>query len=177
MDDFTILIERIQALTGLSQRDAAKVAFELDEYDIPAAVDIIDKAEAMGFEVNNNKAELPSEPERIPEVTFDPARVLTEVYMKEPRAMCREFPMMGKAPTELQEHIDELDLPDEVKALLVKVDLLEGQATIWLWDEANQVDRPIGPLDLTSYNSANALHEALSVLAKRLPLVLRADYN
>lgn len=175
------LIERIQALTGLNRRACACVATSLEEINQDedwSAEDIVREAEELGYEFDTPEPVEANEPASFaPEISLDPATVLSEVYMVCPRVMCSELPRLGRAPTELQEHIEELDLPDDVKALLVKVDLMEGKATLWLWDEANQVDRPVGPIDLERYSSGQELHEAIETLLRRLPKVLASDHN
>jgi len=114
-----------------------------------------------------------------PEMTMNPAEVLTEVYMVMPRVLCSKMPKMGRAPAEAQEHFADVlaELPDDIKALLVKIDMLEGQATFWIRDEANDVDRPIGPIDITRYGSERALEEAFNVLLQRMNKILAADFN
>lgn len=180
MTDFDELLERVKSLTGLEGRDAAKVAFELEGE--PRPQEIIDKAIELGFDVerkHGEKAVAAATP--IEECTFDPVKVLSEVYMTTPRVMCREMPKMGRAPEELNRYeqfagIME-ELPDEVKAMLVKIDLLEGAATFWIRDEANDIDRPIGPIDLTGYDSEHALEQAFQTLLTRMNKVLAADFN
>lgn len=60
-------------------------------------------------------------------------------------------------------------LPDEVLVMLEDVDFDEGKATFWLRDEANDVDRPIGPIDLNRYESGQELAEAFGTLMRQLP--------
>lgn len=178
------LIERVMALTKLSVRDAMTVAgaLEAENEDVetirPAA--IVAKSRELGFEVEiEGEQAAQGEASAGPEISMNPAEVLTEVYMVMPRVLCPNMPKIGKAPEEAREHFSELidSLPEEVQALLVKIDLLEGKATFWLRDEANDVDRPIGPIDLTRYEDEDALNEAFTVLLKRLPRVLAADFN
>ena len=105
--------------------------------------------------------------------------VQASVYEVSPRAFCTELPRLGQAPDELRELAPELveQLPDEVKAMLVKLDVFEGKATFWVYDEANEIDRAIGPIDLSRFTSAEALAEAFYTLARRLGRVLAADFN
>lgn len=182
MSDFDELLERVKNLTGLSGRDAAQVAFELD--DAPKPQEIIDKARELGFDVEKKHGQAKqdaAEPQTIaPEISMNPAEVLTEVYMVMPRVLCQKIPVLGRAPEQKEMEMFEealAEMPEDIRALLVKIDLMEGQATFWLRDEANDVDRPIGPIDIKRYDSENALMEAFDVLLKRLPRVLSADWN
>lgn len=181
MDSFDELVGRVKALTGLNGRAASAVAAEFDERATPSAAQIVDKAEELGFEVTDKPSKDPNPPSIAPEVSMDPATVLAEVYENCPRVLMSEFPAIGRAPAELQanpELMAEIDqLPEEIKALLVKIDLADERMTVWLRDEANDVDRPIGPIDLRPYKTGEQLHEALTTLLRRLPLVLRADSN
>lgn len=175
------LVERIEALTGLNRRAATCVALSLEDRDANgdwSAADIVHEATALGYEFEKRdvKGEQ-GEQTFAAEVSMDPATVLAEIYENSPRVLSANMPAIGRAPTEIQEHVEELDLPEDVKALLVKVDMFEGKATLWLRDEANEVDRPIGPIDLTRYTDGNALHQAFEALLKRLPKVLAADFN
>lgn len=180
-DGFSELIIRVQRLTGLGGRDAAKVAFDLD--DDPKPQDIIDKARELGYEVEklHEDATPVATAAFAGEVSMNPAEVLSEVYMLSPRVLCQHVPKIGRVPDEARQYegIEEIvdGLPEEMKLLLVKIDLTEGHATFWLKDEANDVDRPIGPIDLTRYDSDTALVEAFETLLGRLPRVLAADFN
>lgn len=118
---------------------------------------------------------------------MDPATVMEQVYWMCPRLTPADddgkvhIAKLGRAPEEarqyegLAELIDEM--PDEMKAVLVKIDMFEGAATFWLRDGANEIDRPIGPIDLSAYDSERALMEAMTVLMKRIDKVLAADWN
>jgi hypothetical protein len=187
-DDFEVLLERVKSLTGLAGRDAAKVAFEFEDPTAVSPQEIVEKAIALGFDVerkHGQRAVAAATP--IAEMTMNPAEVLSEVYMVMPRVLCQSYPKIGRAPTELQELDPEfLDgLPEDVKALLVKIDMFEGAATFWLRDEANDVDRPIGPIDLnrwiadddTPEQAMEKLNEAFLTLLKRVNKVITADWN
>lgn len=127
-----------------------------------------------------------------PEISVDPAVVLSEVYGACPRMLSPRtddqgarvdekvyVPKIGRCPTKLQELAgDAIDqLPDHVKALLVKLNIEDAAMTVWLWDEANEIDRPIGPIDLTRYTTGSELREALETLCSRIGRVLAADWN
>lgn len=184
MSGFDELRDRVASLTGLNKRAAASVATSLlatgSQTEFSAGA-IVGEAESLGYEFERPEG-VKVEREPAPfaaEVTMDAGTVLSEVYEAMPRVLCAQPPRVGKAPEELRRLDPELvdQLPEEVRALLVKIDVLEGKATFWLYDEANQIDRPIGPIDLTRYDSAEALHEAFGALLRRLPKVLAADHN
>lgn len=178
MSDFTELLARVQALTGLGGREAAQVAFAFDDDDEPKPQEIVDKAIELGFDVERKHGRTKTGTFAA-EMTMDPAEVLSEVYLVCPRVLMQNVPKMGRAPAEAQQHFPELmaELPDEIKVLLVKIDMLEGAATFWIRDEANDVDRPIGPIDIRRYDSEHALEEAFNVLLQRMNKVLAADCN
>lgn len=182
-EPFDQLVARVKNLTGLNSRAASVVAASFAEDDeYPTAAQIVAKTNELGYDVPD-KPRAGDEPEIAiaPEVSMDPATVLAEVYEHCPRVLMANFPAIGRAPSELQaneEIMDQLnELPDEVRALLVKVDLADERMTVWLRDEANDVDRPIGPIDLRRYKTGEQLHQAIHTLLRRLPLVLRADSN
>jgi hypothetical protein len=179
---FGELLDRVAALCKLRPRDAMQVAEALwdddgaDEQDF-AAQQIVAAARACGFDVPDPAPAQPNTPAA--EISMDPAEVLAEVYENCPRVLCGHMPKLGRAPAEAQRLVPELveQLPEDVLAMLVKVDVLEGKATFWLRDEANDVDRPIGPIDVTRYQSGAQLREAFNVLIQRLDRVLAADFN
>lgn len=190
MEHFDELRARIEALTGLNSRAAGAVAASLlagmheSDDSVLSAGDIVREAEQLGYEIKRpegaDPAPEPAEPKPAAEVSMNPAEVLSEVYMVMPRVLCTHMPKLGKAPNEAHElGFSELieQLPEDVQAMLVKIDLYEGQATFWLRDEANEIDRPIGPIDITRYEDGTALQDAFDVLMRRLPLVLAADFN
>lgn len=194
MSDFDELMERVQALTGLSGRDAAKVAFEFDPDAHPRPDEIVDKAIELGYDVERKHdapADEPDQPFGIG-ICMDPTQVLTEMFMVMPRcvpvrtdlngdALPVEVPKIGRVPDEAQRHeslhalLDEL--PEDMSLILAKIDVLEGACTFWVRDGANEIDRPIGPIDLTHYTSTNQIHEAFMDLLRRIPKVLAADSN
>jgi hypothetical protein len=172
------LVERVEALTGLNHRAAQVIALELGPGEHGPG-DIVRVAEKLGYEFEP-PADVKATPEPFAaEVTMDPATVLSEVYENSPRVLCEHMPKLGRAPEELQQLAPELveQLPEDVLAMLVKVDLHEGKATFWLRDEANDVDRPIGPIDIRRFTDGQQLHEAFVTLMKRLDRVLAADFN
>jgi hypothetical protein len=180
---FGELVDRVIALTELDPADATEVAKELwshgDEF---TSAEIVDCARALGYDVERKHAvKTDADAPLGPDISFDPAIVLSEVYENSPRVLCSEMPKLGRAPAELLNHAelasDLEDLPEDIRAMLVTIDLFEGRATYWLRDEANNIDRPIGPIDLRRYDDASALVDALMDLFKRLPLVLTADFN
>lgn len=191
MPDFDELMERVKALTGLTGRDAAQVAFALD--DDPRPQEIIDAAIELGYDVERLHGQEPREPDPLGSgICMDPATVLTEVFMVVPtcipvrhdaagEVMPIEIPVMGRAPQEAERHeeIAEMldDLPEDIRAMLVKIDLMEGAATFWVRDEANEIDRPVGPIDITAYPSGEALQRAFMDLLKRMGRVLAAGWN
>lgn len=194
MTDFDEILERVKALTGLNGRDAAQVAFTFDPGDEPRPQDIIDAAVALGFDVEKLHGE--DEPETPAPfgvgITMDPAQVLTEMFMVMPRCvpvrqddngdtLPVEIPHIGRAPAEIQNfegHEQFMDeLPEDVRLILAKIDVFEGKVTFWVRDGSNEIDRPIGPVDLTVYTSERQMHEAFMDLLKRLPRVLAADSN
>lgn len=181
MMDLDDLIVRITELTGLNARAAQMIASALGEGDHTSKA-IVDMAAEMGYELPDDKrATVPAgQQTHAAHVTMDPAVVLDEVYAVMPRVLCANMPTIGRAPNEAYEHgFGELieQLPEEVRALLVKLDLYEGKATFWLRDEANDVDRPIGPIDLHGLESAEAIEDAFRTLMGRLDKVIAADFN
>lgn len=181
-------LKRVQDLTGLDSRDAARVAFEFGDDETPSAAQIVEKARALGFDIERKHAtRTRPQPTLGPEIEMDAARVLSEVYLCSPRCLPVrpggdrvEMPKIGRAPTELQELGPELleGLPEEIRVLLLKIDLYEAKATLWLWDEANMIDRPVGPIDLARYETPGEMIEAIvNALLPRLTRVLAADWN
>lgn len=181
-EPFDQLVARVKNLTGLGSRAASMIAASFNEDDeYPTAAQIVARAKEQGYDVPDKPLAGDEGPEIAPEVSMDAAVVLAEVYENCPRVLMANFPSIGRAPSEIEaneEIMDQLNqLPDEIRALLVKVNLADEQLTVWLRDEANDVDRPIGPIDLRRYKSGEQLHQAINVLLRRLPLVLRADSN
>jgi hypothetical protein len=194
MSNFDDLMERVKSLTGLEGRDAAHVAFAFDPDEEPRPQDIIEKAIELGFDVERKHDEQPAD-EPAPfgvGITMDPAQVLTEVFMVMPRCvpvreddqgnpLPVEIPHIGRAPEEIRnfeghEQFME-ELPEDARLILAKIDVFEGKVTFWVRDGANEIDRPIGPVDLTQYTSERQMNEAFMDLLKRLPRVLAADSN
>lgn len=182
MSEFDELMERIKALTGLTTREAAQVAFAFEDGAQPLPQEIVDKAIELGFDVERKHGQTKTSGGPLgAEMTMDPAEVLTEVYAVMPRVLCHVMPKMGRAPAEAEQHPEVVELlaqlPEEIALLLVKVDLLEGAATFWIRDEANDIDRPVGPIDITRYDSHEALQQAFMSLLQRVDKVLAADFN
>ncbi|HEX6973350.1 MAG TPA: hypothetical protein VF147_03050 [Vicinamibacterales bacterium] len=187
MSEFDELLQRIEALTGLRGRDAAQVAFAFDEGYTPTSAEIVEAAANAGFDVEVKHGRTTKTATPIAEISMDPATVMENVYWACPRLTPADedgkvhVAKLGRAPDELRQYegfeeiIDEM--PEEMRAVLVKIDLLEGKATFWLRDGANEIDRPIGPIDLSAYDSERALIEGLGVLFKRIDRVLAADWN
>lgn len=193
------LVDRVIEVTGLSPEDASKVATEIhgaERMYTESGIRYI--AHELGFD---GRAEEPVQaPARTFEQAFgdllermhlepDPAQVLKHVYRECPRLLPKQDghvgvypPRIGRAPKESVFYTDELraainELPEEVRLLIGRLDLYDGSLTITLYDEANDVDRHIGPIDLARYESANGIHDAIMELLGRLPRVIAADWN
>lgn len=190
MNGFDELRDRVEAITKLNKRACQIIATSLlqeaflhdNEGVVYSAGQIVKEAERLGYEFERPEGvTVEDEHEQVfaPEVSMDPGVVQAAVYEVTPRAFCTELPKLGKAPDELRELAPELadQLPDEVRAMLIKIDVFEGKATFWVYDEANEIDRAIGPIDLTHYESADALNEAFGTLMRRVGRVLSADFN
>jgi hypothetical protein len=185
-----MLLERVRTLTGLAGRDAAKVAFEFDDPTAVSPQEIVDKAIELGFDVEKKHGQarvVAATP--MPEITMNPAEVLSEVYMTMPRVLMQQVPKVGRVPDEARQYegIEEIldALPEDVKLLLAKIDVIEGAVTFWLYDVANEIDRAIGPIDLTRYISEDdspernneRIEEAFRTLLTRVARVIAADTN
>lgn len=192
MDGFDELRDRVKALTGLNDRAAQAVAVSMladakGNTDFPPTDShIVREAEALGYDFERPEGVVDEPEPWAAEITMDPAIVLSEVYENSPRVLCAQMPRIGKAPDELQQLDPDLieQLPDEVRALLLKIDVFEGKATFWMRDEANDLDRPIGPIDLRRYSSGTELMEGVMALLQRdangvlrLDRVISADFN
>lgn len=194
MDPFDELLERVRNLTGLDGRAASAVAIDIIDDEAfgperpPSAAEILDRAESLGYTVER-KGAVDTARHAMPEVEIDPAEVLKAVYRECPRMLPKleghdavALPRVGRAPKESIFYDDEIRaqidaLPEEIRVLVGHVDLFNGQMTVTLYDEANDVDRHIGPIDLARYGSEGALTQAIRVLCGRLPRVLAADWN
>lgn len=182
MDPFDELVERVKALTGLNLRASCAIAQDFAEEYVPSAAEIIERARDLGYDFTaRTEKPRPLDQSIGAEISMDPATVLAEVYEVCPRVLMANFPCIGRAPTELEAHPDLMaeieQLPDEIRVLLAKVNVADEQLTVWLRDEANDVDRPIGPISLRPYRTGQQLHDAIMTLLGRLPRVLRADSN
>lgn len=191
---FDELVERIKRLTELDARASFKVADALldqhDEGHVPTPVEIVDMATAMGFEVERKhdgvKDQAPANAEPLPEVTTNPVEVLKEMYLMCPRTLTFEKPRIGRVPRESVFYDEEMQemlaqLPEHLKVLIGNIDLMNGELTVTLYDEANDLDRKIGPISLERFvqsdNAGEKLNDAIETLIKRLPVVLAADFN
>lgn len=183
------LIDRVTVITGLEGRPAFDVAYGLldDDGEVPEGTNadaIAAKARELGHDVP--EPEKPKQESVEPEMTMDPGQVLVEVYEACPRVLTHQMPRIGRAPKESVFHNDEMDemmraqiesLPEEIRLLIGDVDLFKGELMLTLYDEANDVDRRIGPINLERYATGEQLHEAINVLLKRIGRVLAADFN
>ena len=185
---FGELVDRVIEVTGLAPEDAAKVAGEL--YGAERAyteAGIRYAAENLGLTGEQPVQQQERTPE--PQMTMDPAEVLGEVYRACPRCLPKQeghdrvyMPRVGRAPKESVFYSDELRaqldaLPEHIRVLIGHVSVFEGTVTFTLYDEANDVDRFIGPIDLTRFADGEQLREAIEVLIGRLGRVLAADFN
>lgn len=182
------LIDRVMTLLGCDADDAFKVA---QEVYTPGRDDYSDDvlryaANKLGVAGTPEDEQEPVQTAPMPEMTMDPAEVLREVYLACPRCVPADeagnvhVPKIGRAPQEEQHAIPEElleQLPEHVRVLLLDLDVLNAQANVVLYDEANGVDRRMPPIDLARFQSGAELHQALEVLLKRLPQVLAADWN
>lgn len=190
--NFDELVERVKKLTELDSRDAFRVADALvNEHEhehIPPAV-IVDKAIEMGFEVerkHDGADDAPENAEPMPEVTTNPVEVLAEMYRICPRTLAHQTPKIGRVPKESVFYDEDMQamlaaLPEHLRVLIGNIDIFNGSLTITLYDEANDLDREIGPIDLgrflASDDAGAKLNAAVETLIKRLPRVLAADFN
>lgn len=185
---YDALVARIGEVTGLNVRACDAIALELVTRGAGgpwSAREIADAAERLGYEFERDPAKEKLTTEQMlalalgSDCTLDPAQVVAEVYMHTPRVRCEQMPRLGKAPAELQKLAPELvaGLPEDVLAMLVKVDLHEGQASFWLYDASNEIDRRIGPIDVRRFADGEQLEQAFAQLVRRLSKVLAADMN
>lgn len=185
------LVDRIVQTIGCSAADAMSVAGELwtEDRDYTNR-EIGYVASKLGVGPEDASEPAPEKPELEPELEMDPATVLKLMYRSCPRALpvgedgLVHVPRIGRAPRESPfftgEDADELlaGLPDETKLLIGAVDIIGRKLTVTLYDEANDVDRDVGPLDLDRYANAGELDRAIRVLLSRLQSrVLPADFN
>lgn len=188
MEGFDELLACIEQMTGLNPRACQAIALQLARDNDPgrsgldfSAGEVARAAQGLGYDLPDELRQLAQQdPNPLGrDITLDEAQVLSEVYMVAPRVMCQQMPKLGRAPEELRKLAPELveQLPEEVRAMLVKIDVFEGKATFWLYDEANEIDRPIGPIDVSRYADGQQLHEAFADLVRRLPKVLSSDFN
>lgn len=189
-DDFAALVERVRALTGLGIKDAFKVAESIEDEPTLTSVQIIDAAASCGFDMSEARVQVQDDaPAMLPQVTFDPVEVLAAVYRECPRCLPVQegaeavfIPKIGKAPKGSEFHTPEIEelvanLPEQMRLLVGGVDMHNGTLTITLYDEANDVDRTIGPIDLTSMESQEAFNAAVEALLSRVARVIAADFN
>ena len=185
---FGELLDKIVRVTGLTPEDAIKVAQELYGAERAYTEAGIRYATERLFGTDEPvQAPAPRTPE--PQMTMDPAEVLSEVYRACPRCLPKQdgqervfLPRVGRAPKDSVFYDDDLRaqidaLPEEIRVLIGNVSIFDGTVTFTLYDEANDVDRTIGPIDLTRFHSGAELREAIEVLIGRLHRVLAADWN
>lgn len=181
------LIDRVQAVLNVGAAEAFTVAQELwttEDRDYTEA-QIRYAGVKLGVVSDEQDAEATTAAEALAqqhgELLTDPGEILAEVYKHAPRVLCESLPRIGRRPKDhpLSAHLSDLleELPEEVRAAILDIDLLNGAATFTLYDEANDVDRSIGPIDLTRYEDGRELEQAMQVLIGRLPRVLAADFN
>jgi len=202
-DTFNELVTRIESITGLGRRQASTVAIALTDEEsdsIPTAAQIVDTAVELGYDVDvkhaRKAARESGDTSFAPDVEMDPNEVFAQVHLANPGRLIPatngevKMPRIGLAPQEAMRMMDDearekLDeLRDEAEsegnsvfAALTALDLNAMQATVWIYDEANGIDRPIGPIDLTRYSGPQAFQEGLGALMARARFVLTADWN
>lgn len=202
-DTFNELVTRIESITGLGRRQASTVAIALTDEEsdsIPTAAQIVDTAVELGYDVDvkhaRKAARESGDTSFAPDVEMDPNEVFAQVHLANPGRLIPatngevKMPRIGLAPQEAMRMMDDearekLDeLRDEAEAegnsvfaALTALDLSAMQATVWIYDEANGIDRPIGPIDLTRYSGPQAFQEGLGALMARARFVLTADWN
>jgi hypothetical protein len=194
---FDDLLDMVMEVTNLPVRVAASLANEIHEDD--------KEYTAEGIMYAATKLGLLAEPVLAPPKTFeqafaevltrmylepDPAQVIAHVYRECPRMLPKQEghlgvypPRIGRAPKESVFYNDEIRamieaLPEEIRLLIGAVDVYNGTITITLYDEANDVDRHVGPIDLGAFgDDAESFHDAVMELLKRLSRVIAADWN
>lgn len=192
------LLDMIIEQTGLSAEDAMKVVAELwgaERAYTPAGIEYA--VEKLGLAP---KPKAPATP--APHMTMDPAEVLVQVNRVMPRMIPLQrdiemdgavvkgahpdgmvhVPRIGRAPKESVFYDESLRaqieaLPEEMRVLIGSVDVYAGSVTFTLYDEANDIDHKIGPIDLTHFTTAADFQSAIDTLLGRLPRVLAADFN
>jgi hypothetical protein len=177
------LIDKVQAVLDVGAADAFTVAQELwttEDRDYTEA-QIRYAGTKLGVVAEKASSGEQAVAQHHEEMLTDPAEILAEVARVMPRVMVEAMPRIGRRPKdhELSAQLEDLlaDAPDHVRALICDVDLFNGAATFTLYDEANDVDRSVGPIDLRRYESGREMWHAFEVLLGRLPKVLAADHN
>lgn len=200
-DTFNELVTRIEGITGLGRRQASTVAIALTDEDsdsIPTAAQIVDAAAELGYDVDIKHARKAArehgDTSFAPDVEMDPEAVFAQVHLANPGRLIPatdgkvSLPRIGLAPEqamrmmddEAREKLEELRAEADsegVFAALTALDLGAMEATVWIYDEANGIDRPIGPIDLTRYSGPQAFERGLQALMARARFVLTADWN
>lgn len=184
------LIDHVHGLLGCDFQDAIRVAQELYAEGRADYPDEVIQYAAAKLGVRGEKFDhigVEDEPAApLPELSMDPAVVLREVYLACPRMLIADeqgkthIPRIGRAPQEEQHAIDPEwleQVPEEMKVLLLSVDVFNAQAEVVMYDEANGVDRVLPRIDLTRFADGQELYEALEVLGSRIPKYLAADWN
>jgi hypothetical protein len=183
------LLDLVIEQTGLGAEDAMRVVSELwgaERAYTPAGIDYA--VEKLGLK---SEPKAPATP--APHMTMDPAQVLLEVNRVLPRMIPLQpdgvhaegivhVPRIGRAPKDSVFYDESLRaqieaLPEEIRVLIGSVDVFAGAVTFTLYDEANDIDHRIGPIDLTHFTTADEFKSAIDTLLSRLPRVLAADFN
>jgi hypothetical protein len=187
------LLARVVRITGLEGRPAQAVTLMLmEDWEPPvAAPDIVRMARELGYEVadapKRTAADAMAEGMREMQLEPDPAKVLHEMYREMPRVLNASIPVIGRAPkssvfydglTDSDEWNAQIAaLPEHVRLLIGSIDVYYEKLTIRLYDEANDLDREVGPIDISRYADGEQLGKAIEVLLARLPRVLSSDFN
>lgn len=182
MMSFGALIDHIGRVCALEPADAYKVAEpvwanrapDAHEVEPPDDESLRELARSLGLEVAGDNS-----PER-QQLTMDPEVVLAEVYRHTPWVLCSKMPVAGHVPEKARELLppEVLEqIPEEAQAGLVSVNVMEGTAVFTFCDVANEIDREIGPIDLSRFESGAEMKHAMDVLLGRLGRVLAAPFN
>lgn len=180
------LVDKVMEVLGMDVDGAMKVAQELyvpnrEDY----SEDVIRyAADKLGVTLEPETEPEPATP--VPHMTMDPAEVLRQVYLACPRCVPADgegnvhVPVIGRAPIDEEYEIpaELLDsLPEHVRVLVMDVNVMNGEVSLVLYDEANGVDRRMPPIDLTVYDTPEKFHGAIDTLLGRLPRILASDSN
>lgn len=177
------LVDQVRELLDCSPADAMRVAADLYTEDREYTQSEIAYV-ASKLDIGPREDDEPQEVTPTSEMELDPAKVLQLMYERMPRVLAHETPKLGRAPKESEffrgdERAEILEaLPEDTKLLLGSVDVFNGLLTFTVYDEANDLDREVGPIDLSRYTTARELDHGLRTLLSRLESrVLPADHN